>query len=40
MLNPINFINGNITPAKEYIQQLLEILQLYQKEYPHPTPVI
>ncbi|MCC5646526.1 PAS domain S-box protein [Nostoc sp. CHAB 5824] len=38
--NPISFINGNISHAKEYIQQLLEILQLYQKEYPHPTPVI
>ncbi|MEH2176498.1 PAS domain-containing sensor histidine kinase [Nostoc sp.] len=38
--NPISFINGNITHAKEYIQQLLKILQLYQKEYPHPTPLI
>ncbi|WP_223280268.1 ATP-binding protein [Nostoc sp. PA-18-2419] len=38
--NPINFINGNITHAKEYIRQLLKILQLYQKEYPQPTPVI
>lgn len=38
--NPISFINGNITHAKEYIQQLLEMLQLYQKEYPHPTPLI
>ena len=38
--NPVNFINGNITCAKEYIQQLLELLQLYQKEYPDPPPVI
>ncbi|MDF5707631.1 MAG: ATP-binding protein [Nostoc sp. S4] len=38
--NPINFINGNITHAKEYIRELLKILQLYQKEYPQPTPVI
>ncbi|WP_414567713.1 ATP-binding protein [Nostoc sp. CCY 9925] len=38
--NPVNFINGNIIHAKEYIQQLLELLQLYQKEYPDPTPVI
>ncbi|GAA6619953.1 ATP-binding protein [Scytonema sp. NUACC26] len=38
--NPVNFINGNITHAKEYIQQLLELLQLYQKEYPDPTQVI
>ncbi|WP_445632813.1 histidine kinase [Nostoc sp. DSM 114161] len=38
--NPVNFIHGNIIHAKEYIQQLLELLQLYQKEYPDPTPVI
>ncbi|MGF1938777.1 MAG: PAS domain-containing sensor histidine kinase [Nostoc sp. ChiQUE02] len=38
--NPISFINGNVTHAKEYVQQLLEILQLYQQEYPDPLPVI
>ncbi|MBD2682824.1 MULTISPECIES: ATP-binding protein [Nostoc] len=38
--NPVSFINGNIIHAKEYIQQLLELLQLYQKEYPDPAPVI
>ncbi|MBE9209765.1 HAMP domain-containing histidine kinase [Nostoc sp. LEGE 06077] len=38
--NPISFINGNIIHAKEYVQQLLEILQLYQQEYPNPAPVI
>ncbi|MEH1830380.1 MAG: ATP-binding protein [Nostoc sp.] len=38
--NPISFINGNVTHAKEYVQQLLEILQLYQQEYPDPPPVI
>ena len=38
--NPVNFIDGNIIHAKEYIQQLLELLRLYQKEYPYPTPVI
>lgn len=38
--NPISFINGNVTHAKEYVQQLLEILQLYQQEYPGPPPVI
>lgn len=38
--NPVNFINGNIIHAKEYIQQLLELLQLYQNEYPNPAPVI
>ncbi|MBD0303099.1 MAG: PAS domain S-box protein [Tolypothrix sp. T3-bin4] len=38
--NPISFINGNITHAEEYVRQLLEILQLYQQEYPDPPPVI
>lgn len=38
--NPVNFINGNIIHAKEYIEQLLEVLALYQQEYPHPTPII
>lgn len=35
--NPINFIHGNITPAQEYIQDILELLEIYQKKYPHPT---
>lgn len=38
--NPVNFINGNIIHAKEYIEQLLQLLQLYQREYPEPTPAI
>jgi signal transduction histidine kinase len=38
--NPINFIYGNISHAKEYIKELLELLYLYQKEYPQPTNII
>ncbi|OUL26848.1 ATP-binding protein [Nostoc sp. 106C] len=38
--NPVSFINGNLTPANEYIQDLLRLLQLYQKYYPHPVPEI
>ncbi|BCL38457.1 amino acid permease [Nostoc sp. MS1] len=38
--NPVNFIYGNLTPANQYIKDLLEILQLYQKHYPHPAPEI
>jgi PAS domain S-box-containing protein len=34
--NPINFINGNIKPASEYIQDLLALLELYEQEYPQP----
>jgi two-component system, NtrC family, sensor kinase len=35
--NPIGFIYSNIAPAKEYIQQLLELIDAYQTEYPEPT---
>ncbi len=35
--NPINFIYGNLTPANEYIQDLMRLLQLYQQHYPHPV---
>ncbi|MCU0516801.1 MAG: PAS domain S-box protein [Oscillatoria sp. Prado101] len=38
--NPVNFISGNITPAKEYAEDLLNLLQLYQECYPHPAPAI
>lgn len=38
--NPVNFIYGNVIPAKEYTQNLLELLQLYQQEYPEPKPTI
>ncbi|MBW4495143.1 MAG: PAS domain S-box protein [Oscillatoria princeps RMCB-10] len=38
--NPVNFIYGNITPAKEYAEDLLNLLQLYQESYPHPAPAI
>ncbi len=35
--NPIGFIYSNIAPAKEYIQQLLELIEAYQAEYLNPT---
>ncbi|WP_416242405.1 ATP-binding protein [Anabaena cylindrica] len=38
--NPINFIYGNLTPANEYIQDLLRLLKLYQQHYPHPVKEI
>jgi signal transduction histidine kinase len=38
--NPISFIAGNLSPAHDYIQELLKLVKLYQTEYPHPTPVI
>jgi signal transduction histidine kinase len=38
--NPVNFIYGNLNPANEYTQDLLSLLQLYQKHYPEPVPEI
>ncbi|MFP4101398.1 hybrid sensor histidine kinase/response regulator [Coleofasciculus sp.] len=38
--NPANFIYGNITYARAYFQDLLKLVQLYQKIYPEPTPEI
>ncbi|MEM6432610.1 MAG: ATP-binding protein [Cyanobacteria bacterium P01_D01_bin.115] len=35
--NPINFIQGNITPLKDYIRDLRDLLDTYQSEYPEPT---
>ncbi len=38
--NPVTFIYGNITPAQEYIEDLLNLLQLYQQYYPLPVEAI
>lgn len=38
--NPVSFVYGNISHAKEYIQDLLGLVQLYQQEYPNATPAI
>ena len=35
--NPVNFIYGNLTHLNEYTQEILELLNLYQKEYPNKT---
>ncbi|NES03237.1 MAG: hypothetical protein F6K22_10480, partial [Okeania sp. SIO2F4] len=34
--NPINFLQGNIYPANNYIQELLELVNLYQQKFPIP----
>ncbi|HIK07547.1 MAG TPA: GAF domain-containing protein [Trichormus sp. M33_DOE_039] len=34
--NPINFIYGNITHLKEHTISLLNLLNIYQKNYPQP----
>ncbi len=38
--NPVNFIYGNLAHASEYVQDLIELVQLYQTEYPDPTAAI
>jgi PAS domain S-box-containing protein len=34
--NPVNFIYGNLTYAKDYTSDLLELIELYQHCYPDP----
>jgi signal transduction histidine kinase len=34
--NPVSFIAGNLNPAKMYVQDLFELINLYQKQYPEP----
>ena len=38
--NPANFIYGNLTHAREYTQELIGLLGLYQKNYPNPPQEI
>lgn len=38
--NPVSFIYGNVKYADEYVQTLLQLLQLYQQQYPEPTQEI
>jgi signal transduction histidine kinase len=35
--NPVNFISGNISYAQEYIQDLLNIIELYRQEIAQPS---
>lgn len=35
--NPVNFIYGNVTPANQYLEELLDLLHLYQQHYPTPS---
>ncbi|MCG9886914.1 MAG: response regulator [Cyanobacteria bacterium] len=35
--NPINFIYGNFQPAKDYIEDLLSLVQVFTEEYPTPS---
>lgn len=35
--NPVNFIYGNLSHVREYAQDLLTMLDLYQQEFPTPS---
>jgi len=38
--NPVNFIYGNLVHAQEYTNSLLNLIQVYQHQYPQTTPKI
>ncbi|MDY7007170.1 MAG: PAS domain S-box protein [Cyanobacteriota bacterium] len=38
--NPVSFIYGNLSHAKEYTEDLFNLIDLYQTHYPNPHPEI
>ncbi len=38
--NPVNFIYANVDHAIDYIQYLLDLLNIYQQQYPSPHQII
>ena len=38
--NPVGFVYGNIKPCRDYTQDLLKLIELYQRYYPHPPEEI
>jgi PAS domain S-box-containing protein len=38
--NPVNFIYGNVNPIREYTEDLIRLVMLYQQHYPNPVPEI
>jgi PAS domain S-box-containing protein len=36
--NPVSFITGNLSHAKNYIKDLLDLIVYYQQFYPNPLP--
>ncbi|QLE44159.1 response regulator [Nostoc sp. C052] len=38
--NPISFIYGNLQYAGQYVEDLVNMIEVYQQEYPKPTPKI
>ena len=38
--NPVSFIYGNVEYALDYMQELLNLIEVYQEEYPNPTEAV
>ncbi|MEC4853870.1 MAG: ATP-binding protein, partial [Jaaginema sp. PMC 1079.18] len=38
--NPVNFIHGNLNYTETYVQDLMRLVQLYEKRYPQTDPEI
>lgn len=38
--NPLSFVANNIAPAKEYLADITQLLNLYQQQYPQPVTAI
>ncbi len=38
--NPINFIYANIDPAKNYVEDILDLVKTYETEIPNPPPAV
>ena len=38
--NPVSFIGGNLVPAETYLNDIIEHLRLYQKQFPEPGEII
>jgi two-component system, NtrC family, sensor kinase len=38
--NPVNFISANLVHAKNYVKDLLDLLQTYKTEIPHPPDAV
>ncbi len=38
--NPVNFIHGNLNYLQDYVKDLLDLVELYQREYPNPSPAL
>ena len=34
--NPVNFIHANLRPASDYFQDLLNLIKVYQENFPDP----